>query len=485
MPSVPSSRPWIARGVVALLLVVLLASAATATVAYTPPQLQPGAVTQPANGSTIVAVQGFHWQGQDDRKKPARLVSAGERANIKWVYDGSKRGANWFYDADPLPNGNILAVNTFREDGRGKTLVYELNPDTKERVWERTFDITDTHDVDLINGDQLLVANMREWDESNQTSNDRLFVYDLSEDEIVWEWYFKDHYPASTDGGTGEDWSHVKDGDWSHVNDVDKIGDGLYMASPRNFDEVIFVDRDTGEIVDRLGTDQDYSTIFEQHNPAYLETEDGEPTVLVADSENNRVVEYTCVGQSSLGDCDWELVWEVGTDQFNWPRDANRLPNGNTLITDSRNHRVVEVTPAGEIVWEAYVPWAPFSAERVAVGNDGVRSPTMTDLGVNGSHDLSGSAGLTAGTGDGSKTFPDWLRANVVGLPLVGGVAADLADAWQAGAQWIKPVWMAPWSFVYLVAAALLALTWAVAEVVYNRDRILDGARGVASRTMR
>ena len=44
----------------------------------------------------------------------------------------------------------------------------------------------------------------------------------------------------------------------------------------------------------------------------------------------------------------WEVAWGVDSAQevrFDWPRDADRLPNGNTLITDSRNNRVVEVTP--------------------------------------------------------------------------------------------------------------------------------------------
>ena len=35
---------------------------------------------------------------------------------------------------------------------------------------------------------------------------------------------------------------------------------------------------------------------------------------------------------------------------------AQRLPNGNTLITESTRGRAVEVTPAGEIVWEFYNP---------------------------------------------------------------------------------------------------------------------------------
>ena len=37
--------------------------------------------------------------------------------------------------------------------------------------------------------------------------------------------------------------------------------------------------------------------------------------------------------------------------RLDWPTEVERLPNGNTLITDSKNHRVIEVTPKKEIVW--------------------------------------------------------------------------------------------------------------------------------------
>ena len=36
---------------------------------------------------------------------------------------------------------------------------------------------------------------------------------------------------------------------------------------------------------------------------------------------------------------------------------TKRLPNGNTLITESNNGRAFEVTPAGEIVWEFFNPY--------------------------------------------------------------------------------------------------------------------------------
>ncbi|MFC6825864.1 arylsulfotransferase family protein [Halopelagius fulvigenes] len=461
MPRLSFAPRWVLRAILALVVVGSLVAGAALTAAYEPPEVQTGTVESAANGTTYVAVQGFHFQGQGGEKKPARLIALDPNAQPKWIYNGTKRGASWFYNVDPLPNGNLLVVNT----APGETMVYELNPKTKERVWQQNFSIEDTHDVDMINGDQLLVANMRNTAE-NGTSNDRLFIYDLSEDEIVWEWYFKNHYPKNTDGGMSED--------WSHVNDVDKIGEGEYLASPRNFDQVIVVNRSTKNITTRLGSDDNHSVIYEQHDPQYLETENGTPTILVADSENDRVVEYSCTERTD-GECNWERVWSVGKGQLNWPRDADRLPNGNTLIVDSLGHRVIEVTPQGEIVWEAYTPWAPFDVERPAHGNE-AGGPTMLDQNVSGSYNLSGSAGETPGTGDGASTFPDRLTATFGGTP-VEGPATDLAHTWEGVSQWIKPVWMAPWTLVSLSVALVVGLLWAVAELLYQRRRVVVGVR--------
>jgi hypothetical protein len=469
MDSLP--RSTVLRGIGAVVVVALLVACAGLTLAYEPPELGAGTIKDPANGTTAVAVQGFHFEGEGNSKKPARLLLANSTANITELYNGSQRGATWFYDVDPLDDGNLLVTST----RPGKTVVYELNPETKERVWEREFDIVDTHDVDMINDDELLVANMRNTDEQG-VSNDRLYVYNLTRDEIVWEWHFRDHYPESTDGGFNDD--------WTHVNDVDKVGDGYYMASPRNFDQVIVVNRSSGDVEMRLGADQEHDVINEQHNPDYLEGPNGTPTIVVADSENDRVVEYArdC-GEADprLGagtppsECEWELVWEVGENQFNWPRDADRLPNGNTLITDSLNHRVVEVTPAGEIVWEARTPWGPYDAERVAHGG-GSSGPTMQEQNVTGSYQLSDGVPNDASPGSGSTgmegtSFPEWLQRTTEGWP-GEAVFDEFAETWEGVSQWVKPVWMAPWGFVALVGALCLSLVWLVAELFYRRRRV-------------
>jgi hypothetical protein len=88
----------------------------------------------------------------------------------------------------------------------------------------------------------------------------------------------------------------------------------------------------------------DPTVLNHQHNPQWL----GSGAVLVADSENDRIVELHRVEDGS-----WQPVWSVekaGGVALDWPRDADRLPNGNTLITDSLNKRVVEVDETGKAV---------------------------------------------------------------------------------------------------------------------------------------
>ncbi|MGV3525059.1 MAG: hypothetical protein ACO1RX_12585 [Candidatus Sericytochromatia bacterium] len=76
---------------------------------------------------------------------------------------------------------------------------------------------------------------------------------------------------------------------------------------------------------------------------------------LITDTDNHRVIEVNS---------DEEIVWQYGnpenklgsgygshTQQLSSPIQAFRLPNGNTLIADSENRRVIEVSPDKEVVW--------------------------------------------------------------------------------------------------------------------------------------
>jgi PGF-CTERM protein len=336
-----------------------------------------------ANGITVVSVQGARFQPKNT-KEPARLVAFGPRGEVIWVHDSNDDpGVVWSYDIDPLGNGNIFVTAT----RRGTTLLYELDTTTGETVWERELPFTDTHDADPINRTHVAIANMRNYDEESGKNNDRILIYDLEDGEIDWEWRFRPHYDRSVGGNYEED--------WTHVNDIDKVGDS-FLISPRNFDQALLVNKTSGEIDLKLGSDGNHDILHQQHNPDYLESRDGNPTFLVADSENDRIVEY------EHADGEWTRTWNVGSsDTLSWPRDADRLRNGHTLIGDSRNHRVMEVTPRGEVVWEIYSPWLVYDVERIPVGGfdsdayadlGSSRGPTMADLGGTGDYDLSNAA---------------------------------------------------------------------------------------------
>jgi hypothetical protein len=176
-----------------------------------------------------------------------------------------------------------------------------------------------------------------------------IFVLDPETRERVWTRNASDPYDAPDDPTTT---------DWLHINDVDRIGDGRYLVSVRNKNQLLIVEREEG-VVDVINEDSDTDVLNQQHNPHWL----GEGAVLVADSENHRVVELH--ENETTGE--WEVTWSVAKAngiRLDWPRDADRLPNGNTLITDSYNDRVVEMHENGSVVASYSVPSLPYEADR-------------------------------------------------------------------------------------------------------------------------
>lgn len=49
---------------------------------------------------------------------------------------------------------------------------------------------------------------------------------------------------------------------------------------------------------------------------------------------------------------DKSVVWEVGRPIVEVAESAQRLPNGNTVIADNGRHRVIEINPKNEVVWQ-------------------------------------------------------------------------------------------------------------------------------------
>ena len=186
------SRLLLARVAVAVAVLALQAPAAASYATYEETTNQRGTLESVADDETVVSVQGFHFEGEGSQKKPSGLVGVDRRGQTAWTLNGSTADwpvetadqSWWFYDVDPLPNGNLLVVNTFP----GETFVHEYDPETGERVWgERFPEMVDTHDVASLNDEEIAIANMRNYDEASGVSDDRVVVYNRTRGEITWE----------------------------------------------------------------------------------------------------------------------------------------------------------------------------------------------------------------------------------------------------------------------------------------------------------
>lgn len=111
-----------------------------------------------------------------------------------------------------------------------------------------------------------------------------------------------------------------------------------------------------------------------QHQPTFLDN----GNLLLFDNlgagrDRSRIIE--------LDPLSGEITWQYGgtpeVDFFSKNLGSSqRLPNGNTLITESRNGRAIEITPEGRIVWEFYNPHrAGDRDELVAVLFEMIRLP--------------------------------------------------------------------------------------------------------------
>ncbi|WP_123535806.1 aryl-sulfate sulfotransferase [Halosimplex salinum] len=430
-----------------------------------PGDATPTATPLPDSPQTLVGVQGG-WVTHGS-------VLGYDGQDVAW----RNTQADGYFEVSMLDDGRVLAAFANESstdcgeygDSCARTGYRTLDPETGEIVDEYSFPVgsitnSEVHAMDATGNGGVVYTDMEA---------ERVVVVENGTE--AWEWNASDHYEAPEDPTSR---------DWLHINDVDTIGDGRFLVSVRNANQLVIVERgegvvetineDTGtsdenclrggdRLVDADGDGDvrcgDPSVIKEQHNPQWL----GDGAVLVADSENDRVVELHRAENGS-----WEPAWvveETGGLELYWPRDADRLPNGNTLITDSRNKRVVEVNPQGEAVWSVPVDehvtsgsGIPYEADRLPFGEfsgsyddgsetatdgdgtatdgDGTATPTKTPLpqmtGDAGGADESGFPLLTEAVAGIQGTFslvPFWFRevhlvATVVGFlfVLVGGV---------------------------------------------------------------
>jgi uncharacterized protein (UPF0248 family) len=175
----------------------------------------------------------------------------------------------------------------------------------------------------------------------------------------VWEWRTWEHLDPGADGIAEVQAPRTL---WAQGNSVFELPDGDILASYRPTSTVVRISRKTGEILWKLGS----PTVAGQHAPTLLRN----GNILIFDNGVHRLDDSMPFSRViEVNPVTNEIVWKY-QDRPAWnffsPRmgNAQRLPNGNTLVCESSFGRFFEVTKDGEIVWEYVNPFfgKPFFA---------------------------------------------------------------------------------------------------------------------------
>jgi outer membrane protein assembly factor BamB len=224
--------------------------------------------------------------------------------------------------------------------------------------------------------------------------------------EVLWEWLASDHVDEL---GFSEDarnaihrsvnWNEARQSaDWLHINSMTYVGPNRWydegderfhpdnvIISSRSANIVAIIGR-SGDIVWRMGPDyresagtREIGQVIGQHHPHIIPKGlPGAGNLMVFDnggaagygeSNPNAPTGRNIVARHSsrvleINPVTFEKVWEysiAGLDAYrflsHYVSSAQRLPNGNTLITEGADGRLFEVTSDGEIVWEYMNPY--------------------------------------------------------------------------------------------------------------------------------
>jgi len=271
--------------------------------------------------------------------------------------------------------------------------------------------------ADLATGTLLVLAHHNvknaEINKRVRLLDDAVYEVDMASGKVIWTWKPAEHvdemgfdkeafaamqnYSVEHSGeGQGFDWFHencasyVGPNQWFDHGDKRFNPDNIIIAS-RQSNILAIVDHDTGKIVWRTGPyyregdDKKLGWIIGPHDAHIIpQGLPGEGNVLVYDNggaagygppndmapdginymrrAHSRVLEFNPVTKN--------IVWEyspatlkINEIQFGYKEfspfisSAQRLPNGNTLITEGSEGRVIEVTRDLEIVWEYISPY--------------------------------------------------------------------------------------------------------------------------------
>jgi len=207
----------------------------------------------------------------------------------------------------------------------------------------------------------------------------------------VWTWNAFEHLRPDTSRDDGKNFLYS----WTHINALvmDSQKDVVYINA-RNISTVFKVRKSTGEILWAFGKGGDFAADPAAEFPWFEQPHGLErlPNGNLIMYDNgllkrgfSRAVEYALDEDARTS----RLVWQYrgghrGRWFVNYWGDADRLPNGNTLIcagTWKQKHhsRVTEVTAGGEVVWEMELPVRSETGNSVGAYNSERITPPLLE----------------------------------------------------------------------------------------------------------
>ncbi|WP_327099613.1 arylsulfotransferase family protein [Nocardia vinacea] len=291
---------------------------------------------------------------------------------------------------------------------------------TGERVWEWGEQAPggaarQNHDWELLpNGNRLLLVTIPRIVPglADEIVGDQ-GLYEVTPDgEIVWEWRAGDHLDEL--GFSEDGWKTLQDtasrdpnDPWGYLemNSAKTLGPNRWhradprsvfhpdniLISLRKANVIALIDKTTKAIVWKLGpyfaaepgaqhqrinahkVPRPLDQISGQHNPHFIA--DGLPgagNILVFDNQGGAGYPPAALGIYAgsrvleIDPATEQIVWQYTAEDSGQPSwtffssfvsNAQRLPNGNTLITEGMNGRLFQVTPDGQVVWEYQNPY--------------------------------------------------------------------------------------------------------------------------------
>ncbi len=308
-------------------------------------------------------------------RTPGYAMIVDSIGRVRWYVADS---SHFIVDLEPQPNGSItLSVGTpspFSPNPSAPNFDFHYSERKMSgnilRRWTTGGYATDNHELRITaDGSALLLGlDFRTVDLSASGGSPTAQVVGNvlervdSTGHVVFLWNAFDHLAVTDIDPSISLGTAVVD--WTHSNAVEVDEDGNYLVSSRNLSEVTKIDSHNGNVVWRLGGVRNQFTFIGdaemfsfQHGIRRLANGD----YILFDNGNthtppfSRAVEYHLDQEAKTA----TLVWSYRPrpDVYSFALGfAQRLPNGNTLVTFGIPGTVHEVSNSGRLVWKLTVP---------------------------------------------------------------------------------------------------------------------------------